>query len=104
MVRLWPSRASVTFFLAPPENMLELPEYVLRHVVLGEGVHHEVLVAGGAVAGPVLGTLLPSHLTQLRQHHHDRAVVLPQHPPEVLYSLRQRALGRNVGVPIPVSV
>ena len=52
---------------------LELPEDVLRHVVLGEGVHHEVLVAGGAVAGPVLGALLPPHLPQLRQHHHDRA-------------------------------
>ena len=36
----------------------ELSQQVLRHVVLGQRVHHEALVAGGPVAGPVLGALL----------------------------------------------
>lgn len=37
---------------------LELPQDVLRHVVLCHRVHHEVLVAGGALGRPVLVTFL----------------------------------------------
>ena len=42
----------------PGVGDLELPEDVLGHVVLGHGVHHEVLVAGRALGGPVLVALL----------------------------------------------
>lgn len=38
----------------------ELPEDVLRHVVLRHGVHHKVLIPGWALSGPVLVTLLLS--------------------------------------------
>ena len=41
---------------------LELPEDVLGHVVLGEGVHHEVLVPSGPLTRPVLGTFLLKHI------------------------------------------
>lgn len=37
---------------------LELAQDVLRHVVLGDGVHHEALVTDRSVARPVLMTLL----------------------------------------------
>lgn len=35
----------------------ELPQDVLRHVVLSHGVHDKVLVACGALGGPVLVAL-----------------------------------------------
>ena len=80
-------------------SYLELSQYVLRHVVLSQRIHHEVLISGRPFTGPVLGTFLSSHLSQLGEHHHDGAVVLPQHPPEVLHRLVERTLGGNVGVP-----
>lgn len=42
----------------PGVRHFELPQDVLRHVVLSHGVHHEVLVPGRALGGPVLVTLL----------------------------------------------
>lgn len=42
----------------PGIRHLELPEYVLWHVVLCHGVHHEVLVPGRALCRPVLVALL----------------------------------------------
>lgn len=35
---------------------LELSEDVLGHVVLRHGIHHKVLIPGGALSGPVLVT------------------------------------------------
>jgi len=37
----------------------------------------------------------PSQFLELREHDDNTAVVLPQHPPEVFDSLRQRTLRRN---------
>ena len=42
----------------PGVGDLKLPQDVLGHVVLGHGVHHEVLVAGRALRRPVLMALL----------------------------------------------
>ena len=88
----------------PGVRHLELPQDVLRHVVLGQRVHHEVLIARAALTGPVLRALVAPHLSQLGQHDHDGAVVLPQHPPEVLHSLVERSLCGNVSVPVSVAV
>ena len=82
-----------------PGTHLELSQYILRHVVLGQGVHHEVLVPGRPLTRPVLGTFLPAHFSQLGQHHHDGTVVFPKHSPEVLHCLIERSLGGDVGVP-----
>lgn len=43
----------------------------------------------------------PAHLSQLGEHDHDGGVVLPQHPPEVLGGLGQRALRGKVGLLLP---
>ena len=43
----------------------------------------------------------PAHLSELGEHDDNGGVVLPQHPPEVLHRLVQRALGGDVRVPIP---
>ena len=83
---------------------LELAQNVLRHVVLSDGVDDEVLVARGAVAGPVLVALLASHLALLAQHDHDRRVVLPQHPPEVLRRLGERTLSCDVGATVAIAL
>jgi len=42
----------------PGVGDFELAQYVLRHVVLGHWVDHEILVASGAFRRPVLVTLL----------------------------------------------
>jgi hypothetical protein len=70
---------------------LKLPQNVLGHVVLGDGVDDEALVADRAVRGPVLVALLAAHLLKLRQHDDDRRVVLPEHAPEVIRRVVQRA-------------
>ena len=46
----------------------------------------------------------PPHLPELGQHHHDGRVVLPQHPPEVLHSLAEGSLCRDVGIPKNVTL
>jgi len=83
---------------------LELPEYVLGHVVLGDGVHDEVLVADGAFAGPVLGALLAAHFSEFGEHDNDGAVVLPEHAPEVVDGLGEGRLGGDVGAAVLVAV
>lgn len=55
----------------------KLSEDVLRHVVLGHRVHHEVLISSRTLGGPILMTLFPAHLSQFGQHHHDGGVILP---------------------------
>lgn len=40
----------------------------------------------------------PSHFSQFSEHDHYSGVVLPQHPPEVLSGLCQRALCGQVGL------
>lgn len=46
-------------------------------------------------------TTHPSHLSELRQHHHDGGVVLPKHPPEVLCGFRQRTLCGDIRLLLP---
>lgn len=55
-----PSSSSLLLLLSthPGIGDLELPQDVLRHVVLRHGVHHEVLVAGRTLGRPVLVTFL----------------------------------------------
>ena len=83
---------------------LELAQDVLRHVVLGDGFHDDVLVADGAIRRPVLVTLVLAHLLQFGQHDDDGRVVLPQHPPEILRRLHQGSLRGDVSVAVAVAV
>lgn len=53
----------------------ELSEQVLRHVVLGQRVDHEALVAGGAVARPVLGALLLEKRKQIIINQSEKSLV-----------------------------
>ena len=92
---------SVTY---PGVGDLELSQYVLRHVVLGHRVDDEVLIPSRALAGPVLVALLAAHFAQFAQHDDDGRVVFPQHAPEVLRRLRQRALRRDVRLAIAVAL
>lgn len=39
--------------------------------------------------------LCSPHLARARQRHDDLAVVVPYHPPEVLYGVGQRVLGND---------
>lgn len=63
---------------------LELAQYVLGHVILGDWIDHEALVANCTVRWPVEVTLFATHLLQLGQHNDDRRIVLPKHAPEVI--------------------
>lgn len=45
----------------------------------------------------------PSHLAEFGEHDDDGGVVFPQHSPEVLCGLRQRALRGHVGFLLPAS-
>lgn len=45
----------------------------------------------------------PSHLSELGEHDHDGGVVFPQHSPEVLRGLGQRALGGYVRPLLPAN-
>lgn len=56
---------------------LELAQYVLGHVVLGDRIDDEALVANRTVRRPVEVTLFTTHLFQLGQHNNDRRIVLP---------------------------
>ena len=47
--------------------------------------------------------LLP-HLARPRQGHDDRGVVIPNHPPEVLYGVRQGILGHDELAALPVTL
>ena len=46
----------------------------------------------------------PAHFPLLGEHDDDGGVVLPQHPPEVLHGLVERALSGDVGAAVPVAV
>lgn len=48
--------------------------------------------------------LYPGLLFQARHHDDRRSPLLPHHPPKVPESLRQRTLGSDVGVLLPVAV
>ncbi|VEN63796.1 unnamed protein product [Callosobruchus maculatus] len=50
----------------PGVRHFEFPQDVLRHVVLGDGVHHEALVAHRTFAGPVLMAFLLKKYVQGR--------------------------------------
>ena len=56
-----------------------------------DGDMHEAIGLRAAV-GPVLVTLDPGALLQLRHHHNSHAALLPNHPPEVRERLWQRTL------------
>ena len=101
---LYSSTVNLSSVAYPGVGDLELSQYVLWHVVLGHRVDDEVLIPSRALAGPVLVALLSSHLTQFTQHDDDGRVVFPQHAPEVLRRLRQRALRRDVRLAIAVAL
>ena len=82
----------------------ELPQNILRHIILGHRIHHKVLVSRRPLTGPVLEALLAAHLAQLREHDDDGRVVLPQHPPKVLGGLGKGALGGDVGFAVPITL
>lgn len=70
---------------------LELAQYVLGHIVLGNRIDNEALVANRTIRRPVEVTLFATHLLQLGQHNDDRRIVLPQHAPEVVGRVAQRS-------------
>ena len=65
----------------------ELPDDVLRHVELVDGIDDEILVALASFRRPIFRTFFPTHFPQFRQHDHDRGIVLPKHSPKIFHCL-----------------
>ena len=78
--------------------LLNTKAYPAHLPELGEHDHN-----GGVVCLSLLlnTKAYPAHLPDLGEHDHNGGVVLPEHPPEVLHRLVQRALGGDVGIPVP---
>ena len=68
-------------------------------VSLSDGVHNgdiNVAILLMTIIRPVLGALDLALFCKVGKHHNSGDVVVPDHPPEVIQRVRQRALSSNI--------